>query len=258
MKRTTILWTLAIVTAMSLLGVAATYAQGSQASLIVINYVGSAMDFTLDGAQYTVPGSDTVPQGGQMTFTLSSGRHDYGGVIPGGPGANGQVELAAGQTFVLGARLDKTAPRLSPDGDVVEEPRDVLILFEASQNPPAPAPTSTHVPLQKLPADQGALVFDNYIGEELVVDLQGTTYRVPADGRLQVNLAPGEYGYSVGAGVSGANGSAHVVAGQYTGLGFSREVPVTPTYDVGDPEPTPVILHIIVTPVDLSGEQVAG
>jgi hypothetical protein len=88
----------------------------------------------------------------------------------------------------------------------------------------------------------------------LVVDIEGTLYRVPADGRLQVNLAPGEYAYSASAGISGTNGSAQVKAGEYTGLGFSREqVPATPTVEVGEPEPTRVSPKIIVSVVPLGG-----
>ena len=196
MKRTTILWSLAIVTAMSLLGVAATFAQAGQASLVVMNYVGKEMAFTLDGTQGSVPASDAV-QPGQMTFTVAPGKHEFSGAIPGGPGANALVELAAGQTYVLGARLEKSKPVLAADGAVLEKPRDVLIFFEASQNPSAAPDAPMRVALQTLPAGQGALVFDNYIGEELVVSLGGAQYRVPADGRQQVNLAPGEYTYSI-------------------------------------------------------------
>jgi hypothetical protein len=187
---------------------------------------------------------------------LGVGRHEYSGAIPGGPGSNGQVELAAGQTYVLGARLEMTPARVSQEGVVLEDPRSRLVFFEASLNPPASPSPVTMPPLQALPAGQGALVLDNYIGEELVVDIKGTVYHVPANGRLQVNLTPGEYAYSASAGVSGTNGSAQVKAGAYTGLGFSREPVPTPTYEVGEPEPTVVVPKILVKPVDLSGEPV--
>jgi hypothetical protein len=166
MKRSTVvLWMLVLVAAVSLLGVAATYAQGGQASLVVINYVGSQMIFTLDGTQYTVPGTDSAPGGGQLTLALDVGRHDYSGTIPGGPGSNGQVELAAGQTYVLGARLETMPARVSSQGVVLEKPRDKLVFFEASLNPPASPSPVTRPALQALPAGQGALVLDNYIGE---------------------------------------------------------------------------------------------
>ena len=255
MKRTMIVWTLLLVAAMPLVGVAAVYAQGGQGSLVVVNYVGKSMSFTLDGTLYTVPAADGSKPG-ETTFTLAPGKHDYSGAIPGGPGASASVDLAAGQTYVLGARLDKTAARISSEGKVLEEPRDILVFFPASLTPPAAA-AAPKVALQKLPAGQGALVFDNYIGEELVLDIQGAKYRVPADGRLQVNLAPGEYSYSASAGISGTSGSASVTAGQYTGLGFSLQIMPTPEYEEGEPKPTVEIPKIYVASVDQSGEVVA-
>jgi len=259
MKRLTdpVIWTVLLVAVLLGLSVISTYAQEGQAALIVLNYVGKEMSFTLDGAQYTVPPASNG-QPGQSNFELAPGKHEYSGGIPGGPGANGLVELAAGQRYVLGARLDTLPARLSPEGKVIEEPRDILVFFEASLQPAAPTPVVTRSPLQPLPAGMGALVFENYIGEELVVDLQGTVYRVPANGRLQVNLSPGEYSFSVSAGISGASLTAQVFAGQYTGLGFGREVPPTPTYEVGKPAPTTVVPKILVVPVDLSAEIPAG
>lgn len=246
-------WTLVLIVAMVALSGVAVYAQENQTELVVLNYVGKELSFTLDGVQHTVAAaSDGQP--GELRFALAPGKHEYTGVVPGGPGANGLVELAWGQQYVLGARLDTLPARLSPEGKVIEKPRDVLIFFEASLQPAAPTPVVTRSPLQPIPAGLGALVFDNYIGEELVVDLQGNIYRVPANGRLQVDLAPGEYAYSVSAGISGMSATAEVRAGAYTGLGFSREVPPTPTYELGKPAPTVVVPQILVVPVDLSAE----
>jgi hypothetical protein len=243
--------------AVLLLSGMAAYAQGGPATLMVVNYVGSELSFTLDGVQCTVPAA-AADQPGQATYELQPGKHEFSGAVPGGPGANGIVELDAGQTFVLGARLDTTPARISPEGKVIEKPRDVLILFEASLTPPVPPQAATRVPLQALPAGFGALVFDNYIGEELVLDVQGEVYRVAADGRLQLNLAAGEYRYSASAGISGTSGSAMVTAGQYTGLGFSREVLPEPVYEVGKPKPTVAIPRLLVSPVDLSYETSVG
>ncbi|PWH16832.1 MAG: hypothetical protein DDG58_09000 [Ardenticatenia bacterium] len=255
MKRlsSSFVWTLVLVAALLALSVLAVYAQESETGLVVLNYVGKDLSFTLDGVQHTVPAArDGEP--GQLRFALAPGRHEYTGVVPGGPGANGLVELAWGQQYVLGARLDTLPARLSPEGKVIEKPRDVLIFFEASLQPAAPTPAATRSPLQPIPAGLGALVLDNYIGEELVVDLQGSVYRVPANGRLQVNLTPGEYAYSVSAGIAGMSGTAEVRVGVYTGLGFSREVPPTPTYEVGKEAPTVAVPKILVVPVDLSAE----
>lgn len=256
MKRTKRLLAILLTLAAGLLlCVPAVYSQGGPATLVVVNYVGNDLSFTLDGVQHTVAAA-AADQAGQTTFDLAPGRHEYSGVVPGGPGANGMVDLVDGQTFVLGARLDTTAARVSPEGKVIEEPRDVLVFFEASLTPPAPPPAATRVPLQALPAGQGALVFDNYIGEELILDIQGVIYRVGADGRLQLNLTAGEYTYSAGAGISGTSGRATVIAGQYAGLGFSLELLPEPAYEVGKPKPTATIPKILVIPIDLSAEAV--
>jgi len=250
MKHTSHIWAICIVLLLVLVSVAATSSQAGQAQLVIINYVGGQMTFTLDGTVYPVPGTDTQPSGGQLALTLTAGRHTYSAQVPGSEGANGDVELTAGQSRVLGARLERSAPVISPAGIVLEKPRDILVFFEASLTPAAPAPPSQALPLQPLPLGQGGLVLVNYIGEELAVDIEGVLYKVPADGRLQVNLPPGELTYSASAGVSGINGSAQVRSGVYTGLGFTRETgPKEPDYDVGEPVPTPVPLKISVFPV---------
>jgi hypothetical protein len=158
MKRTNLARALSLALAAALLvTVAAVYAQSGGATLIVVNYVGNELSFTLDGARHTVPASDGV-RPGQVAFDVAAGKHEYSGVVPGGPGANGMVELASGQSFVLGARLDKTAARVSAEGKVIEEPRDVLVFFEASLTPPSPPAVATRAPLRALPAGQGAVI----------------------------------------------------------------------------------------------------
>jgi len=247
-----------IVLLLSLVTSAAAWAQAGQATLVIINFVGTPMTFTLDGTAYTVSGTDTAPDGGQLTLTLAPGKHTYSAHTPGSEGTNGDMELAAGQTQVLGARLQRLAAVVSPTGIVLEEPRDLLVLFEASLTPPAPAPAPVMAPLQPVPAGEGALVLVNYIGEELKIDIQGVVYTVPADNRLQVNLPPGQVSYSASAGLSGINGTALVKAGEYSGLSFTRETPPSePDYDVGELEPTPVVLKIFVSPVSLDEAVVA-
>ncbi len=256
-KSKSLVWALCFVLVLSVVGVAATSAQDGQAKLVIINYVGGEMIFTLDEVSYTVPGVDTVPDGGQLDLALAPGQHKYSGHVPGSDDANGEVELVTGQTLVLGARLERSDPVLSPDDVVLEEPRDTLVFFEASLTPSAPAPEPQPAPLQQLPVGQGALVFVNYIGEALIVDVDGVIYSVPANDRLQVNLPPGEVSYSISAGASGLNGSALVTVGAYAGLGFTREIqPEEPDYDVGEPAPTPVPLEISVFPVSLEDEPV--
>jgi hypothetical protein len=97
----------------------------------------------------------------------------------------------------------------------------------------------------------------NYIGDELIVDIGGAMSTVLANSRLQIDLPPGEVSYSASAGVSGINGTVQVTAGDYTGLGFSREIPPEEDdYKVGKPVPTPVPLEISVFPVPLESESV--
>ena len=225
-------------------------AQGGQATLIMLNFVGSELVLTLDEQLYHVPGVDTAPEGGRLTVQLSPGRHSYSGHIPGGPGQNGSVELAAGQTVILGARLDRSGPVVSPAGIVLEPPQDTLVFFEAGLAPPAATATPTPSLLEPLSAGQGGLVLVNYIGEPLQVDIGGVLYTVPANQRRQINLAPGEVRYSASAGRSSLNGTAVATSGAYTGLGFSRELPAAePDYRVGKPVPTPVPLALSVFPI---------
>ncbi len=106
---------------LSLFGVTAISAQSGQATppageatLLVINYVGDQLIFTLDGTTYNVPGSNVTPGGGQMSFPLPAGQHVYSGLIPGRVGANGAIDLAVGQTYVLGARLETQPAVISP------------------------------------------------------------------------------------------------------------------------------------------------
>jgi hypothetical protein len=81
-KSKSLVWALCIALALSLVGVAATGAQNGQAKLVVINFVGGEMIFTLDETSYTVPGIDTVPDGGQLTLALAPGTHKYSGHVP--------------------------------------------------------------------------------------------------------------------------------------------------------------------------------
>lgn len=225
-------------------------------TLTIINFVGAEMTFTVDGTPYNVPGTDVVADGGKLTLTLAPGQHTYTAHIPGSDATNGDVELGAGQAQVLGARLERSQPAISPAGLVLEEPRDVLVLFEASLAPPAqPAPSQLTPILEPLSGDQGALVLVNYIGEGLTIDIDGSLYAVPAGEWLQINLPPGEVSYSASAGLSGTNGTVQVESGAHTGLGFTREIPQQePDYEVGKAAPTPVLLKMSVFPVSLGIE----
>jgi hypothetical protein len=249
---------------LSLVGATAISAQGGQATppaggstLVVINYVGDVLVFTLDGTAYNVPGTNVTPSGGQMSFPLPAGRHVYSGLVPGQTGSNGEIDLAPGQTYVLGARLEAEPAVISPAGIVLRKPFNKVLFFPASLTPAAPTPTPAPPVLQPIPAGQGALVFVNYVGDELTVNINNTVYKAPADGQLQINLAPGQVNYTASVGPSFYNGTISIEAGAYTGLSVTRDIPVTPTYDVGDLKPTAVPLKLHINPVSLSGEPVA-
>ena len=249
---------------LALVGVTAISAQGGQvtppaggSTLLVINYVGDVLVFTLDDTVYNVPGTNVTPSGGQMSFSLSAGRHVYSGLVPGRTGATGEIDLAPGQTYVLGARLETQPAVISPAGVVLRKPFDKVVFFPASLTPAAPTPTPAPPVLQPIPAGQGALVFVNYVGEELTVNINNTIYKVPADGQLQINLAPGQVKYTASAGPSSYNATVPVAAGAYTGLSVTRDIPVTPELDLGELKPTAVPLKLHINPVSLSGEPVA-
>ncbi len=226
-------------------------------TLVVINYVGDVLVFTLDGTVYNVPGTNVTPSGGQMSFSLSAGKHLYSGQVPGQTGANGEIDLTPGQTYVLGARLETQPAVISPAGVVLRKPFTQVVFFPASLTPGAPTPTPTPPVLQSLPAGQGALVFVNYVGEELTININSIIYKVPADGQLQINLAPGGVNYTVSVGASSTNGSASIQAGVYTGLSVTRDIPVTPELDQGKLKPTAVPLKLYINPVSLSTQSIA-
>ena len=218
-------------------------AQATPATLVFINFVGSPLHLTIAQQVYQVPGSDTMPEGGRLTLSLPPGRYEYSGLIPGKAGSNGSVEVAAGQTVVLGARLDKSAAVISATGIILAEPKDRLVFFAATLTAPpsAPPPEIQRPARRPLEPGQSGLVIVNYIGEGLTLDLAGTLYTIPAQGGRQINLPPGPISYSASAGNAGLNGQAILRAGGYTGLGFSRELsPEEPDYRVGQLEPTPV------------------
>jgi hypothetical protein len=247
---------------LSLVGVTAISAQATPpaggSTLIVINYAGDVLVFTLDGTAYDVPGTNVTPGGGQMSFSLSAGKHVYSGQVPGQTSANGEIDLAAGQTYVLGARLDTQPAVISPTtGVVLRKPFNQVVFFPASLTPAAPTPTPMPPALQPLPAGQGALVFVNYVGDEVTVNINNTVYKVPADGQLQIDLAPGQVNYTASVGPSFYNGTISIQAGAYTGLSVTRDIPVTPTYELGELKPTAVPLELHINPVSVSGEPVA-
>jgi hypothetical protein len=260
MKGKSLLIPIILVLAIAFIGVAAASAESGQATLTIINYVGKSMIFTLDDVQHTVPGTDTAPAGGRLDLTLSPGHHTYNADVPGADAASGDIEAVSGQALVWGVRLDRHEATKDSMGNIKREPYDVVLVFPAALPSTAPAPAAgaaappaPPAPVQVIPANQGALVVDNYVGEDLHIDLRGTLYTIPADGRLQINLDPGVVSYSASVATSSLNGQAQITAGQYTGLGFSREIlSATPVYEEGKPAPTPVPLKLYVQPVTIT------
>jgi len=91
------------------------------------------------------------------------------------------------------------------------------------------------------PAGMGSVVFITHIGKGggLTIDLEGTTYQVPdkangVPGRLQINLAPGNYTFSAEALGLITSHSVEVVAGQVTGISFSGTDPQLVVHNTSD------------------------
>jgi hypothetical protein len=102
------------------------------------------------------------------------------------------------------------------------------------------AQTDTWQPNQP-PAGMGSVVFITHIGQGggLTVDLAGTIYQVPdkandVPGRLQINLAPGNYAFTTSALGLATTHSVDVVAGKVTGISFSGANPQLVVHNTSD------------------------
>ncbi|MBI5033072.1 MAG: hypothetical protein HZB51_21330 [Chloroflexi bacterium] len=85
-----------------------------------------------------------------------------------------------------------------------------------------PSPTPTLPPFlltndtPGLPKGMGGLIVVNHTGTELNYDLAGKVYKVPANGRMIIFLAPGKYTFSVSAtNFAGKSGATEVTDGYY-------------------------------------------
>jgi hypothetical protein len=97
----------------------------------------------------------------------------------------------------------------------------------------------------------GSLVWINYVGDELTVDLSGQLYKVapPANGipgRLQIEVAPGNYFYTVSVPGGSFNGEIEVVAGGVAGLNITADLPPERDDEIGEKYDflLPVTMHL--------------
>jgi hypothetical protein len=216
-----------------------------QPNFVFINYFGQEMVFDLDDITYTIPGTATAPEGGRLELTLAEGEYKYAANVPGvDTGSAGTFIIAPGGYVGKAARLEKTNALLDRNGEVLEKPREYIYVFEVDPFA-APAVTSAVVdtwqPATAAPG-QGSLVWTNYNGTELTIDLNGALYKVPAaannlPGRLQIDVAPGLYRYTASVPYGSLNGEVAVMAGQVTGLTLSAKPQEEPEYKVGEPSP---------------------
>ena len=209
-------------------------------NFIFVNYIGQELILDLDDTLYVIPGTDTQPEGGQLALNLPYGEHKYAANVPGIEGSAGTFNLQAGVTVAKGARIEQTSPKVK-DGVLIEKPRDYVFLFDfdpnASESEPAPV-EDTWLPSAP-PPGQGSLVWINYIGDELTVDLNGQLYRVNPDsgtipGRLQVDVSPGKYTYTASVPGGSINSEVSLTGGQVLGVNILADLPEPPVYDVGD------------------------
>ncbi|MDM8526988.1 hypothetical protein QUF58_02145 [Anaerolineales bacterium HSG24] len=228
---------------------------GSGDNFYFINYIGHSMYLTLNDQEYVIQGTDAMPDGGILTLDLPLGEYRYTVHIPGVPiGNGGEFTLDGSNRFIKGARIEKTAPK-TENGILIEKPKDYVYLFEADPfaTPTEPLPiVDTWQP--NLPTmGQASLVWVNYWGnDELTLDLNGQVYNVPPQtdtipGRLQLDLSPGLYRYSVSIPKGATNGEIELGNGQIIGLNIAiQRDPIE--YDVGDDfEPLPPATVQVIT-----------
>jgi hypothetical protein len=245
----------------------ATQAQQGDAgkpNFVFVNFFGQDMVFDLDDVTHTIPGIATAPAGGRLELQLAPGEHKYAANVPGiDTGHAGTFVIDPGGYVGLAARQEKTNALLDRDGNVLEEPKDYVFVFEvdpfAAPVPQTP-PGDTWQPVAAAPG-QGSIAWTNYNGDELTVDLNGTLYKVPAaanniPGHLQIDVAPGLYRYTASVPYGSLNGEINVVAGQIAGLNVSAKLQPEPDFEIGEPSPLPQSVELQLTQEDLTARAV--
>ena len=254
---------LAAVGLMFALFVSQTQAQESVDNFVFINYIGQELFLDLDDVTYTVPGTDTVPDGGRLTLQLNPGEHKFAANVPGVIGKAGEFTLSPGGFIAKAARLDQTAPAIGPDGILLAKPKDIVDVFDFDPNvePAADTPPVDTWQPAVAAAGQGSIVWINYIGDELTVDLNGELFKVAPSagdipGRLQIDVAPGDYTYTASVPGGSLNGPLNVAAGQVTGLSFTG-VREERKYDVGEKYDFLLPVTMTVAQEDLTAQATA-
>src|SRR4030095_10391903 len=74
------------------------YAQqeGTGENFIFVNYIGQELFFDLDDVTHTIPGTNTMPEGGRLALHLNPGQHKYAANVPGVRGSAGEFTIPAG------------------------------------------------------------------------------------------------------------------------------------------------------------------
>lgn len=242
-----------------------THAQPAKPNFVFVNYVGSALVLDLDDVTYTVPAA-TDSAGGRLELQLAAGEHKYAASVPGVKnGSAGIFTLSAGGYAGKAARLEKTKAVLDKAGKVLAEPEDKVLVFDVDPyaTPVAAAPVAdAWVPAPAM-AGQGGLVWANYNGDELTVDIGGTVHKVPPaanniPGRLQISVAPGLVRYTASVPGGSLNGEVTLAAGQVVGLSVSAKLKKEADYEVGKPAPTPEPVELLLSAEDLTAGIAAG
>lgn len=233
-------------------------------NFVFINYIGQELFLDLDDVTYTIPGTNTAPEGGQLSLPLNPGEHKFAANVPGVIGKAGEFTVTPGGFVAKAARLDQTAPAIGPDGTLLAKPKDIVNVFDFDPNVEPAAntpPVDTWQPAAAT-VGQASIVWINYIGDELTVDLNGELFKVaPAadgiPGRLQIDVAPGDYTYTASVPGGSLNGPLNLATGQVVGLSFNG-VRQERKYDVGEKYDFLLPVTMTVAQEDLTAQATVG
>lgn len=249
---------------MAVLGLpAAGYAQqgGTGENFIFINYIGQELFLDLDDVTYTVPGTNTMPEGGRLALQLAPGEHKYAANVPGVRGSAGEFTLTAGGVVAKAVRLEKTAPVVDRNGILLEKPQDYVFVFDFDPlaTPADPAPVMDVWQPRVAAPGMSSIVWTNHLADELTIDLNGQIYKGPAaansvPGRLQIDVAPGNYTYTASVPYGSINGQLNLALGQVVGLNFSANPPPEPEYEIGEEFDFTIPVEMKVAQEDLTGQ----
>lgn len=223
--------------------------EAGEPNFVFVNYLGQPVTLDLDDTTYTVPGTETNAEGGRLAFSLAAGEHKYAVNAAGVPtGTRGTFVIEPGQVVGRAVRLEQTGPSLDREGNVLKKPEDYIFMFDIDPlaAPEAPAPVVDTWQPAPAPGGMGSLVWINYTGDELTVDLNGQVYRVPPQsndipGRLQTDLEPGLYRFTASVPYGAISSEVDVSAGEVSGLNVSAELQPAPEYRVGEPVTIPEV-----------------